>query len=122
MSGHLDATTYRNIMYKLPWGYALYDPGPVDYDHIRVGDVGYVHHGSFRRLFNACFEKTDQANKGCPLPESFTPLAPQFRKVHQSGFLDKGIRVSKSIRDTSVGAGVIVPGGVYVQQCPRPTA
>lgn len=109
MSAHLDAETYRTMMYGLGLGQALYDPGPDQYDHVRVGDVGYVHHGSFKRLFNACFDGSDQANENSILPEPFVPLDPRFRGVSGTRHLDSGIRKSRAVKATEASTSASVP-------------
>lgn len=91
MSCHLDAEMYRTLMYDLGLGHALYEPGPSKYDHIRVGDVGYVYNGTFKRLFNACFEEDDQANQDSTLPQPYQPLEPRYRGVSGDRRLDAGI-------------------------------
>lgn len=62
---------YAHQLLDLGFGYALYEPGPVGCIPVRVGDVGYVLHGSFHRLFNIF--TTDDAINVRGTPENFAP-------------------------------------------------
>lgn len=106
--------TYRDAMLELGLGHALYEPEPYNYNHIRVGDVGYVERGSFRRLYNACFDEDDKANMSATLPDPFIPLEPASRGVDNNRRLDAGIRRSRAIKASETSAGASVSNDVYV--------
>ena len=74
--------TYAKQLEILGYGYALYEPNPMDdYDRVRVGDVGYLLEGKFMRLFNI-FESFDSSiNSTDGVPEMFEPLPKNFRKI-----------------------------------------
>ena len=65
---------YQEQLAGLNHGYALWEPAPAGlYDHVRVGDVGYILHGHFNRFFNALLPATHPA-QGYDLPPDFEPL------------------------------------------------
>jgi hypothetical protein len=56
------------------YGYALWEPGPSEPNNpVKVGDVGYIRRGSFRRLFNALLSAEDQSD----VPEDHEQLTPE---------------------------------------------
>ena len=66
--------TYRDQLTSLYHGHALWVPDPAGlYDHVRVGDVGFVRQGHFLRMFNAILPYDDPA-QGYGVPEGFVPL------------------------------------------------
>lgn len=103
--------TYRELMYELQQGCALYEPDPCGgYDHVRVGDVGYLLSGVFMRLFNICYGAGDNANKdenGYPsVPSDFQPLPHRARAFMLRNPLGAGPRTSSSVRQIGVETGV----------------
>ena len=57
------------------YGHALWDP----LRHtIEVGDVGYVLHGKFLRLFNALLPANHPSHEKSGVPESHEPLKPSI--------------------------------------------
>ncbi|KIP05410.1 hypothetical protein PHLGIDRAFT_152213 [Phlebiopsis gigantea 11061_1 CR5-6] len=54
-------------------GLPLWCPEPSPLGEVNVGDVGFIHRGSFFRLFNAICSPTDPSNHQ-GLPEDFIPL------------------------------------------------
>lgn len=103
--------TYREVMYDAGLGLALYEPEPKNYDHIRVGDVGFVKQGAFTRLFNACFEADDPANKNSSLPEPYKSISPAFRGVSAHSHLDPGPYMSYAVKDFSTSVSSSTPEG-----------
>ncbi|KAH9172744.1 hypothetical protein EDB89DRAFT_1885764 [Lactarius sanguifluus] len=66
--------TYRDQLASLYHGHALWVPDPAGlYDHVRVGDVGYVKQGHFNRMFNALLSANDPTQM-YGVPEGFVPL------------------------------------------------
>jgi hypothetical protein len=56
---------YREQLWPLYHGSALRKPNPVEgiYDHVSIGDVGYVYEGGFIRMFNVTLSWDDESNK-----------------------------------------------------------
>ncbi|KAL5512498.1 hypothetical protein ACEPAG_3151 [Sanghuangporus baumii] len=90
---------YAHKQFKHHLGYGLFAPDPGDnYDRVRVGDVGYLSHtGGFIRLFNAFNNGDSPENRRADLPEKFTPIAQQFRRLEVDRTLTKGHLVSESV-------------------------
>ncbi|KAI9432860.1 hypothetical protein H4582DRAFT_1820585 [Lactarius indigo] len=66
--------TYRDQLASLYHGHALWVPDPARlYDHVQVGDVGYVKQGHFLRMFNALLSADDSAQVH-GVPEGYVPL------------------------------------------------
>ena len=66
--------TYRDQLASLYHGHALWVPDPAGlYDHVRVGDVGYVRQGHFLRMFNALLPADDRTQV-YGVPEGFVSL------------------------------------------------
>jgi hypothetical protein len=60
-------------------GLALWDPNPVkglfkDPGHVSIGDVGYLHNGTFMRMFNVKRPRDDPSNTLIEIPEGYKPL------------------------------------------------
>ena len=92
--------TYAKQLEILGYGYALYEPNPMDdYDRVRVGDVGYIQKGKFMKLFNI-FEPLDDAGGAINnnVPEMFEPLPEEFRLTSFLEPLSPGVYRSKSVR------------------------
>lgn len=74
---------YSTQLMHLQQGVALCEPGeqsPGAPRHARVGDVGYLHLGSFNCLFNIFDEKPAG---GDGLPPGFVPISPELRATTQ---------------------------------------
>ena len=75
MAAHYDI--FRNhLLMKFPaYGHALWetDPGNL-YPAVKVGDVGYIREGKFRRLFNVLLPAEDKSHKNFGVPEYHEPL------------------------------------------------
>jgi hypothetical protein len=57
-------------------GLALWNPNPPKeiYDKISIGDVGYLHEGSFIRMFNVMLPWSHQSNRALGEPEPYKSL------------------------------------------------
>jgi hypothetical protein len=60
-------------------GLALWDPNPVEglFDHVSIGDVGYLDNGAFVRIFNVKLPRDHPSNKFIEIPEGYKPLNPE---------------------------------------------
>lgn len=103
--------TYGEVMCDAGLGLALYEPEPKNYDHIRVGDVGFVKQGAFTRLYNACFEADDPANENSSLPVPYTSISPEFRGVSAHSHLDQGPYMSYAVKDFCASVSASSPEG-----------
>ena len=58
---------YREQLWPLYYGFALWNPNPVQfkgvYNEVSIGDVGYVLEGCFIRMFNVTLFWGDKSNK-----------------------------------------------------------
>ena len=70
------------------YGHALWDPDPGNlYPAVKVGDVGYIREGKFRRLFNVLLPADDESHEDLGVPEYHEPLTPSVRKHIEVGKL-----------------------------------
>ena len=53
-------------------GHPLWYPDPEDSGEVEIGDVGYIHQGRFRRIFNAVTQEGVNADMR---PDGFQPLS-----------------------------------------------
>ena len=67
---------YRDQMTTLSHGLALWNPDPPKeiYDKVSIGDVGYLHEGSFIRMFNVILPWSHKSNRALGEPEPYEPL------------------------------------------------
>jgi len=79
---------YREQLTSLFHGHALWEPDPANiYEHVSVGDVGYVREGYFYRLFNVLLEWDDPLNRVVIQPEPYIRLdLGPFMNVRESVF------------------------------------
>lgn len=87
----------RQMRQAAPGYLALWDPTPWrdrDFDEIRIGDVGIVLEGQFRRLFNITVEGVDLINGG-QIPDNFVPIA--FNPEHDTETTHKSAAISTRI-------------------------
>jgi len=78
---------YREQLSSLHYGYALWQPEPVEgvYDKVSIGDVGYMHEGFFYRMFNVTLPWDDDLNKKLGQPDYYEQLKwGQFANVHKT--------------------------------------
>ena len=80
---------YRDQLTSLFHGHALWEPGPITstYEHVSIGDVGYVRTGRFVRMFNVLLPWDDPVNNklGRLEPYEMLDIGP-FANVAQSKF------------------------------------
>jgi len=67
---------YQGQMTTLSHGLALWNPSPPKeiYDKVSIGDVGYLHEGSFIRLFNVMLPWSHESNRMLGEPEPYKSL------------------------------------------------
>jgi len=67
---------YQDQMTTLSHGLALWDPNPLKefYDKVSIGDVGYIHKGSFIRMFNVMLPWNHESNRALGAPEPYESL------------------------------------------------
>lgn len=101
---------YSVKLSHLNLGYALFEPDPNGaYDHVRVGDVGYISDdGKFIKIFNAFHAVDAPENSNSEFPNAFEPIAQKYQKIDKLGPLSPGLRLSESVR--AVGGSLSVSG------------
>jgi hypothetical protein len=69
-------STSKDQLSALSQGIALWDPNPPKeiYDKVSIGDVGYLHEGTFIRMFNVMLPWDDPSNNKLGVPEFYEPL------------------------------------------------
>lgn len=105
--------TYREELgkaYSL-FGYALWDPDPGQYPHVRVGDVGFTRAGKFHRLFNTLLPEDDPSHQilRYGLPEYYEQLQVSLPNHIDSGTLPSGDLHSHGVTIKSGGLAGTVP-------------
>ena len=67
---------YQDQLTTLSHGLALWNPNPPKeiYDKVSIGDVGYLHEGSFIRMFNVMLPWGHEANRKLGEPEPYESL------------------------------------------------
>jgi hypothetical protein len=67
---------YQDQMTTLSHGVALWNPNPPKeiYDKVSIGDVGYLHEGSFIRMFNVMLPWNHESNRTLGEPEPYESL------------------------------------------------
>jgi hypothetical protein len=67
---------YQDQMTTLSHGLALWNPSPPKeiYDKVTIGDVGYLHEGSFIRMFNVMLQWSHESNRTLGEPEFYESL------------------------------------------------
>lgn len=103
--GMASHNVYSDQLLTLQRGFALWEPDPAgEYEHVEVGDVGYLMWGSFQRLFNV-FLPAEHPSQNRGVPECFEPLVlPESRRV-KSRILPAGKYMSRSVRHVELSAG-----------------
>lgn len=76
---------YRENLSTLYHGLALWKPNPVEgvYNHVSIGDVGYVSGGAFIRMFNVTLPWDDDSNKAFGEPHAYDSLRLSNFKISQ---------------------------------------
>jgi hypothetical protein len=79
---------YQRHLRPLFHGYPLWRPDPANfYQHVSIGDVGYVKEGYFVRIFNAMLPWDDPSNRLLGELEPYPCLNwDQFVNIRQSRF------------------------------------
>ena len=67
---------YQDQMTTPSHGLALWNPDPPKeiYDKVSIGDVGYLHDGSFIRMFNVTLPWSHESNRTLGEPEPYESL------------------------------------------------
>ena len=95
---------YAQQLFRLGYGYPLWDPEPAR-GEVFVGDVGFVSSdGSFHRVFNATLGDADPNNR-FGVPEGYKPftLTSEFSNNKRPGALAPGALCSRTIKQLSGG-------------------
>ena len=80
---------YRDQLASLSQGSALWNPSPLKkiYEKVSIGDVGYLHEGTFIRMFNVMLKSDDPLNNKLGNPEPYEPLdCGQFANTMERNF------------------------------------
>jgi hypothetical protein len=69
-------TVYRDQLTGLSHGLPLWNPNPPKkiYNNVSIGDVGYMHEGTFIRMFNVTLPWNHPSNGLLGNPEPYVPL------------------------------------------------
>jgi hypothetical protein len=90
---------YQDQLTTLSQGIALWNPNPLKeiYDKVSIGDVGYIHEGSFIRMFNVMLPWNHESNRTLGEPEPYesldcgpfanTRILPVNRVIHCSRYV-----------------------------------
>ncbi|KAJ3554116.1 hypothetical protein NM688_g3274 [Phlebia brevispora] len=102
------AEIYAEQLNSLSLGHPLWFPDPTAEGEVQIGDVGYIHDGRFRRLFNITRGRDHRWNfRG--VPEGFEPLdAIGGMRLNDRNFLSPGVLGSSSMRTTLVTPSVMM--------------
>ena len=68
---------YRDQLTALTQGLALWNPSPPNpkiYNNVSIGDVGYLHEGTFVRMFNVMLPWDHLSNRAIGFPEPYEVL------------------------------------------------
>jgi hypothetical protein len=67
---------YQDQLTTLSDGLPLWNPNPLKeiYDKVSIGDVGYLHEGSFIRMFNVMLPWSHESNRTLGEPEPYESL------------------------------------------------
>ena len=70
------STVYRDQLTALSRGLALWNPTPPKeiYEKVSIGDVGYLHEGTFIRMFNVTLPWDHPSNRSLGEPEPYDLL------------------------------------------------
>ncbi|KAH9066171.1 hypothetical protein EDB87DRAFT_1589300 [Lactarius vividus] len=99
---HYDTFREQLAIAHPAFGHALWDPGPERmYTSVQVGDVGFIRHGKFHRLFNALLSVDDPFHERRGAPHDHEQLGLQ---VHLQDHIDYGILSPNSLILMGVGS------------------
>lgn len=95
---------YRKCLLELGYGCPIYEPDPGRYEHVQIGDVGYVESrsGHFHRVFNAFYGAEAPINR-FGIPIDFEPIAQDLREWVMGADLPSGAHCRHIKIDKSVG-------------------
>ena len=102
MSTSTAPDVYAQQLFRLGFGYPLWDPEPAR-GEVFVGDVGFVSSdGSFHRIFNATQPSSDPNNR-FGVPDGYKPftLTSEFSNNRKPGALAPGALCSRTIMQLS---------------------
>ncbi|KAH9170393.1 hypothetical protein EDB89DRAFT_1301200 [Lactarius sanguifluus] len=106
---HYDTFREQLAIAHPAFGHALWDPGPEKlHPSVQVGDVGFIRHGKFHRLFNALLSADDPSHERRGAPHDHEPLRLQ---VHLQDHIDHGILSPNNFHSYGVS---VVSGGLDV--------
>ncbi|KAF8266280.1 hypothetical protein EI94DRAFT_217613 [Lactarius quietus] len=101
------------------YGHALWEPNPGGlHNAVEVGDVGYILHGKFMRLFNALRPADHPSHEKSELPESHEPLKPKIDDYINSctlgpkNFCSSGVMESTTHAHGVAETSALGPGGL----------
>lgn len=83
----------------------MYEPDPSRYEHIQIGDIGYVDsvNGNFHRVFNAFFQAEHHINRRYGIPDGFEPLDLSLRDQVRAADHAVGVHAVSLSLDRSAG-------------------
>lgn len=83
---------YCDGLTRLGYGTPIYEPDPGRFEHVQIGDVGYVepYTGHFHRVFNVFYDEKSPINR-FGIPESFEPLSKEFQDCDNGADLPTGV-------------------------------
>ena len=79
---------YRDQLSALSRGLALWNPDSPKkiYNTVSIGDVGYVHDGTFIRMFNVTRPWDDESNRTLCEPDRYEPLDSDHLTIIRESF------------------------------------
>ncbi|KDQ57869.1 hypothetical protein JAAARDRAFT_250106 [Jaapia argillacea MUCL 33604] len=101
-----DFKIYSRELSSLIYGHPLWEPNPVGYRRVEIGDVGYLRRGAFRRLFNILLPADDPSHEGWGVPSTFEQLVVPQPLSDSDSPLGPGTYHSRSVRTLSASATV----------------
>ncbi|CCM04487.1 uncharacterized protein FIBRA_06667 [Fibroporia radiculosa] len=101
---------YAEQLSGLGYGYALWNPQPIEDSEVLIGDVGWIRKGRFHRLFNAMKDAQDPLNLSFGVPDSYVPLRLDKKLVVK----DDGAIIAPSVMSESI---IKVEVGADAQVC-----
>ncbi|KAI0266123.1 hypothetical protein BC834DRAFT_143561 [Gloeopeniophorella convolvens] len=102
-------SVYRDQLAHLSHGLALWEPDPGGiYDHVTIGDLGYVDKGHFMLMFNILL-RGDHPRQTFGVPESFEPLNMGHFPNECSLVLSKGSYCSQTVSERKLEIGAQGP-------------
>ncbi|GJE94332.1 WD40 repeat domain-containing protein [Phanerochaete sordida] len=112
---------YSSSLDSLGLGHALWEPEPNDTGEVQFGDVGFVHEGSFVRLFNLDpsveewkVTRWNPAYAPQALPENALKIKRNPHKLASGHYCSHGVYSTEVRGSVSVAAGAPVSAGLEV--------